>query len=193
MSTVLRRVRRQGEQAGFTLVELLVVVMLLGVVGAIVGSGLVSSLRADRKTRERVSTTADLTKGVDRMTKQVRVAAPLVDFTDSMVSVETYRNGLRYRYTYTYSAAAKTVTEVVQTFASANAATPTETNSAVLLRNVTNGTTPMFQFYDRDGVAATQVKDVARVVVSIVETPAGDKQEPIGYSTSVFLRNYQEL
>jgi len=194
MTAILRRVRHQGEQAGFTLIELLVVVMLLGVVGSIVGSGLISSLRADGRTRARVATTADLTKGVDRMTKQIRVAAPLIDFSDSEISVETYRNDLRYRYTYTYDAAAKTVTETVETYASATDTSPTSTETGTLLRNVVNGETPMFAYYDRNGGEATQAKDVARVVISLVEKPTtGDVHAPIGYTTSVFLRNYQEL
>ena len=194
MSTILRlvrRVRRSGDQ-GFTLIELLVVCLLLGVVGSIVASGLISGMRADRKTRARIDVTADMAKGVDRMTKQIRVASPVVAFTASSISVETYRNNLRYRYTYAYDATAKTVTETLATYASASAVTPSSTTSQVLLTNITNGSTAMFRYYDRDGAVATAVKDVARVEVSVVETPTGDQQAPIGYSTSVFLRNYQE-
>ena len=194
MSTILRRVRRQGEQAGFTLVELLVVMILLGVIGSIVGSGIVSSMRADRKTRERVAVTGDLTKGVDRMTKQIRVAAPIIDFSSTSLTVETYRNSLRYRYAYAYDASAKTVTETLSTYASASDVTPMSVDTQTLLRNVTNGTaTPMFEYYDRDGATATAIDDIARVEISLVETPTGDAQGPISFSTSVFLRNYQEM
>ncbi|HEV2889955.1 MAG TPA: prepilin-type N-terminal cleavage/methylation domain-containing protein [Frankiaceae bacterium] len=194
MSAILRRVRRSGRQAGFTLTELLVVVLLLGVVGSVVGSGLVSSMRADRKTRARVSVTGDLTKGVDRMTKQIRVAAPVVDFSATSLTVETYRNGLRYRYAYTYNVAAKTVSETLSTFATANAVSPSSQTTQTLLRNVSNGSaTPMFKYYDRNGTAATQIKDIARVELTLVEKPQGDAQGPISFSTSVFLRNYREM
>lgn len=194
VSAVLRRVRRQEGQAGFTLMELLVVMLLLGVIGSIVGSGIVSSLRADRKTRERVAVTGDLTKGVDRMTKQIRVAAPVIAFSSTSLTVETYRNGLRYRYAYTYLPDSKTVTETLSTYASASDVTAMSTDTQTLLRNVTNGTaTPMFEYFDRDGATATAIDDIARVEVTLVETPTGDVQAPISFSTSVFLRNYQEM
>lgn len=193
MTRILRRVRRQGEQAGFTLVELLVVVMLLGVVSAIVGSGLISSLTADRKTRARVAITADLTKGVDRITKQVRVAAPVIDFSATMLSVETYRDGLRHRYTYEYDVDAKSVSETLETFANVTDVTPASTSTQTLLTNVTNGTTAMFEYYDRNGDVATVSGDIARVELTLVETPTGDAQQPVSYSTSVFLRNFEEM
>jgi hypothetical protein len=52
----------------------------------------------------------------------------------------------------------------------------------------------MFEYYDRDGSVATEIKDIARVEINLVETvQGGDVQAPIAFSTSVFLRNYQEL
>ena len=190
MSAVLRRVRRSGDR-GFSLVELLVVVLLLGVVGSIVASGIISSLRADRRTRARVAVTADLTKGVDRMTKQLRVAAPVVAFAPDSVTVQTYRDGFRWQYTYTYDVAAKTVTETMERYASETAVVPDQTVTKTLLNNVSNGAgAPMFAYYDRDGTVADFGHEVARVVLTLVETPF--EQEPIRFETSVNLRNYRE-
>lgn len=191
MSAVLRRVRRSGNAAGFTLVELLVVVILLGVVGAIVSSGIISSLRADRRTRARVAVTADLTTGVDRMSKQLRVAAPVIDFSAESVTVQTYRDGLRWRHTFAHDTTAKTVTETIQRFPSESAVTPDQTTTKILLTGVTNdGETPMFRYYDKDGTVAGEVDEVARVVLTLVETPF--EQGPIRFETSINLRNYRE-
>lgn len=191
MTTILRRVRRGGDQSGFTLVELLVVIILMGVIGAIFTSGMMSAMRADRRTRARVGVQGDLAKGVDRMTKQIRVASPVVAFSPTSLSVETYRGGIRYRYTYTYNTTAKTVTEQLDRYATATAVTPVSSTTQTLLTNVSNGTSvPMFAYYDRTGTVATTVAKVARVEITLVETPA--EQNAIRFQTSVFLRNYRE-
>lgn len=189
-TSLLRRVRR-GDDRGFTLVELLVVMILLSVIGAIFTGGMMSGMRADRRTRDRVNVTADLAKGVDRITKQVRVAAPVIAFSPTSLSVETYRNGKRYRYTYTYDAAAATVSEKRDVYNTASAVTPASTSTSTLLRNVTNGASvPLFTYYDRDGVVATTIAKIARVQLTLVETPY--QQGPIRFQTSVFLRNFRE-
>jgi prepilin-type N-terminal cleavage/methylation domain-containing protein len=191
MTAPLGRLRRRGDDSGFTLIELLVVVVLMGVIGSIFMSGMVSAMRADRQTRSRVGIQADLTKGVDRMTKQIRVAYPVIAFSPTSLTVEAYRNNLRYRYTYTYTSATKKVTETMATYTSATAVSPTSTTTKTLLTNVTNGAAvPMFAYYDRNGTVATAIADIARVELTLVETPA--QLEPIRFQTSVFLRNYRE-
>lgn len=190
MSAVLRRVRRGGD-AGFTLVELLVVMILLGVVGSMVTAGIASALKSERTTRARIAVTADLTKGVDRMTKQIRVAAPVIAYTPTSVTVQTYRGGFRWRYTYTHDATAKTVSETLERYPSETAVSPDQTSTKTLLSNVTNDSvTPMFQYFDKDGTASGAVDEVARVVLTLVETPAG--QGPIRFETTINLRNYRE-
>jgi prepilin-type N-terminal cleavage/methylation domain-containing protein len=192
MTTFLRRVRRSGDQSGFTLIELLVVIVLMGVIGAMFTSGMLSAFRTDRNTRARVNVQGDLAKGVDRMTKQIRVAYPVVSFSASSLAVEAYRGGFRWRYTYTYDSAAKTVAEQVQKYASSTAVSPLSTTTTTLLTNVTNGSTdPMFVYYDRNGAVATTVSKVAKVQITLVETPS--QQQPIRFTTSVFLRNYREI
>lgn len=192
MTTILRRVRRGGDQAGFTLIEMLVVVILMGVVGAMFTSGMMSAFRADRHTRARVGVQNDVTKGVDRMTKQIRVAAPVISFSASSLAVETYRGGYRWRYTYSYDSGAKKVTETLQKYASATAVSPLSTTTQTLLTNVTNsGTQPMFSYYDRNGAVATTVAKIARVQVTLQETPS--ETQPLKVTTSVYLRNYREM
>ena len=190
MTSILRRVRRDGDQSGFTLIELLVVIVLMGVIGAMFVSGMTSAMQTDRRTRARVGVQGDLAKGVDRMTKQIRVAYPVVSFSPTSLAVETYRGGVRYRYTYTYNSTAGTVTEQLNRYASANAVSPTTSTTTTLLQNVTNGSTAMFTYYDRTGAVATTVAKVAKVEITLVETPA--EQGAIRFTTSVFLRNYRE-
>jgi prepilin-type N-terminal cleavage/methylation domain-containing protein len=191
---VLTRLRpRHAADGGYTLIELLVVMMLMTVVGTMVTTGLVSSMRAARRGQNRTYTTADVSRAVERMSKQLRAATPLVSGSATAVSAETYHSNVRYRYTYTYTSATGTITETVARYASATAVSPSSTTTSTLIKNVT-GSATMFAYYDRDNVVvdpATSLRDVARIVIAVTAKPS--EQQPISVSTDVYLRNFTAL
>ncbi|QBI21505.1 prepilin-type N-terminal cleavage/methylation domain-containing protein [Egibacter rhizosphaerae] len=69
---------RQVNEDGFTLVELLVVVLLLGVLGAAITSGIVSAHSAQRAQIERSDALAELRTAAERVSRDVRAADPLL-------------------------------------------------------------------------------------------------------------------
>jgi prepilin-type N-terminal cleavage/methylation domain-containing protein len=69
--------RRIRPQAGFTLVELLVVLVLLGVVGGIVTSAIVTGMTNARTTTARTVALHDLEIALQRVGRELRAADPL--------------------------------------------------------------------------------------------------------------------
>jgi prepilin-type N-terminal cleavage/methylation domain-containing protein len=98
-----RYVRRQSE-GGFTLVELLVVLLLLGVVGSFVTSSIITSLQASRRGEARVHALNDLQLGIERVGRELRAAEELriVPGSDPSAGIGAVivRNGQRVAYRY---------------------------------------------------------------------------------------------
>ena len=69
---------RFRDEQGITLVELLVVMVLFGVVGGVVTSAIVSSMRTTHVTNARIQATQELEIGLQRVTRDLRAADPLV-------------------------------------------------------------------------------------------------------------------
>jgi prepilin-type N-terminal cleavage/methylation domain-containing protein len=102
---MLIRTRRTLERAdGFTLVELLVVVLILGVIGSIVTSSVVTAFVSTRRGEARVHALNDLQKGIERVGRELRAADPLVlePGRDPSVEIgaEVVRRGQRIEYRY---------------------------------------------------------------------------------------------
>jgi prepilin-type N-terminal cleavage/methylation domain-containing protein len=91
-------------EGGFTLVELLVVVIILGVIGSIVTSSVISAFVSTRRGEQRVHALNDLQRGIERVGRELRAADPLVleSGMDPSVGVgaEIIRDGQRIEYRY---------------------------------------------------------------------------------------------
>jgi prepilin-type N-terminal cleavage/methylation domain-containing protein len=108
---MLTSVRRRSSEAGFTLVELLVVMIILGIVGGITTTAVVTSLHSASNTESRIRALHELETALQRMTRDLRVADPLElspvatsgDFEafDTDLGATVFRNGVdedvRYR------------------------------------------------------------------------------------------------
>lgn len=93
----------RGEQ-GFTLVELLVALVILGVVGGMVMTAVVTSLQAATATTSRVIALDELQTAMQRVSRDLR-AAELFIITDTTavdreVTVVVFRNGEEQEVTY---------------------------------------------------------------------------------------------
>lgn len=133
---------RPGE-AGVTLVELLVAMLLLGVVGGVVTSAIVSAMSASQTTTARIQAVQELEIGLQRVTRDLRAADPLVlsgggDFEDELgasVLADGERRTVNYRL----------VGEVgEQRFIR-------EDTGQTLVALVDNGGEPVFRYLDRHG------------------------------------------
>lgn len=192
-------------EAGFSLVELLVVLVLFGVLSAVVMTSLAGGLRASRQAESRTVVSNALALGSERIARQVRAASPVVkDASTAMsatdLSVEVHDDGVRYRHRFRLTPASGGthgyVTQTVSRYADDAAATPLSTTSRRLVDDVANTAgEPLFTFYDRDGTeldpAAVTGSQVARVLVTLRGQPREGRA--ITVRTSVFLRNYREI
>lgn len=92
----------RGED-GLSLAELLVVMSLLTVVGGIVVTGLVGGLRASALVQARTEALSELQVGVQRMTRDLRAAAPVQLVTvgaNPSIHVRVFRSDGCARVTY---------------------------------------------------------------------------------------------
>ena len=106
---MLIRHHHRGEQ-GFSLVELLVVLVLTGVVGGVVANGVIQGMQASQRADARIQALSELQRGIERVGRELRAADPLVfevdlsdpdqpDFSEE-VRAEVHRDGERLRFRY---------------------------------------------------------------------------------------------
>jgi len=72
-------VRRGREEGGYSLVEMLVVLLLLGVVGTVVTKGIVTTLRSTRTGTQRAVALSQLQTAADRLSRELRAAEAPTD------------------------------------------------------------------------------------------------------------------
>ena len=183
-------------EGGFTLVELLVVVTLLGIVGAVGTTAMIRALKTADKGQARVYGLADVQKGVERMSRELRAADPVETMSATSVSARVYRNGLCYRYTY--ALVGSEIRETLErlspnpgVFNECTAVVSGTSATTVLVRGLTNtSTTPLFSYYAQTAptmVAATGLGDLRQIVIDARSAPSGT---PLRVSTSVQIRNF---
>ena len=101
---------RMRDERGFSLVELLVVMILTGVIGGVVVAAVTSGFRTSATAESRIDAINDLQRGIQRIGRELRVADPLVfqaaplgdpqpAFSEE-VRAEVERDGQRTRYRY---------------------------------------------------------------------------------------------
>jgi prepilin-type N-terminal cleavage/methylation domain-containing protein len=186
----MKRLRHvEGDDAGFSLVELLVVIMLVSVVTAIALNAIVSGLRTTEKGNARVAALASMQKGVERISREIRVADPVVAATSTTLTVRVYRGGARREYTYSYTGTSLTEKLVRYASESATAAVVGQ-SERVLVSNTASLANP-FRYYDDSGVelsaATLNIKDIHRIRIAV--SRKARYSQPLSVTTDVFLRN----
>lgn len=189
-----------GSERGAMLVEMLVVIVLMGVVGSVVTSGLVLGMRTTMRGQSRAYALAELQKAVDRTGRELRSGTPVNAvgaLTDTSASVDVIRNGARIRFTYTLTPVATCTTNCVlqQTRTQWNNATsnpattpPNSSTTTPLLTGLVNA--PVFTYLDRNGLGAALTPPYAtvdRVGISLQRSLTG--APPLRLESAVELRN----
>src|SRR4051795_700593 len=96
--------RERGDEVGYTLVELLVVVVLLGIVGGIVSTAAIGGMRTTRQAQNRAYSTEGIQGQIERMARDIRVADPIRSASGSSLSVDDYRTNTCVRVQWTLTA-----------------------------------------------------------------------------------------
>ena len=194
---LIRLRERLRDERGVSLVELLVVIVLMSVVGGAMARGMVSGMKATVATQSRFEALGEVQKSVDRMTRELRAAEPLVALsTGNTAVVETYRDdfGTRWRYTMRYCPVEQKVFMRREATTVPYVAIPcTTTTIPVLVDNVTfNGGESLFKFFRQDGLTPVPgtglPRDVSVIVVSVRRQIPG-QSDSIFVQTRVRLRN----
>lgn len=77
MRTSLTHIDRDDED-GFSLVEVMVAVLILGIIGAVVLTSVVQAMQRTASATNRTNALTDIERGLERISRQIRTADPLV-------------------------------------------------------------------------------------------------------------------
>ncbi len=182
------------QDEGFTLVELLMVILLLGIVGSITAAGIATALKTTRQDSTRSTSTSLLDTQLQRFTRDVRVADParLVGGNDLVLDV--YRSGGCSRVEWRVSGTTLQQRTLIYSTASAcnaypaNSAASSDSGYLTRISNVTSATP--FSYLDAAGVALTTptTTTVKQVVITITQSQP-ENRAAITMSAAALLRN----
>jgi prepilin-type N-terminal cleavage/methylation domain-containing protein len=214
MLTRLRQRRRaHDDQRGFTLVELLVVMVIFGIVGTVVMASIIGAINATSKGEERVHAYNDLQRGLERVGRELRAASPLRldpsgNYRDA-VGARIVRGGEPTEYRYYLADAGDGTTELREDVRryDDDGESLIEVRSGLFIANVGNlepgVDVPMITYYrqddatnqlveiDCDGISDSQCRDrhatASQIRIRLVKTLPD--QDPVEVQTVVNIRN----
>jgi prepilin-type N-terminal cleavage/methylation domain-containing protein len=178
---------RSADDHGFSLIELLIGIVLMGVVGSIMLTGVVRSLGVTSEATTRVDALTALQQAVERSSRNIRAADPITAASATALTVTVYDDVTRRRITYAHTGAQ--VTETTELFPNHITVTPTSTTTRALIQELDQQGNPVFRYFRADGTAWTTgpVGEIARVEIHLRR--AVDRGAPIQLTSSAFVRN----
>jgi prepilin-type N-terminal cleavage/methylation domain-containing protein len=179
-----------GRQAGFTLVEVLVVIALLGIVCGALLVPLVSTQRVQSRDAEYAYAQQNARTGMDAMVHQIRQAYAVLSTTPNAIEFNVSLNGVDYHVYYECDVPQPNTSyrQCVRLQALAGVALPALSTGTVTVTNLTNGTLadPVFAFTP-DAFSPTYVTATIKVPAS--NGTNGGLTHSIVLSDGVLLRN----
>ena len=193
-----------ANSAGFTLVELLVSIVLIGVVGSIASAAVITATKTQRSTDSLVTARTEASKSVERISRDVRTANPLRIAQANDLTLDTLRGTTCERRRYYVDGNSRLMLSIAP-FASGvkcgtSGSTPGTAVPTVIANEVAVGGAPVFSYQRWDSatservgvtapVAAANVGLVDSVVISV--TVPAQERAPVTVSTQVDLRNVE--
>lgn len=195
--------RLGSEEDGFTLVEVLVVMLIIGVVGGIVVTGITRGMRTTTAAQNRVEALTATQTAIERASREMRAADPVRSVTDDRLTLDVHRDGELHHYRYTLQADGDEWTLRQERWVFTDPATfnatgwePTESDAAqtstrALLAHLVDNA--VFTAYDAlgnqlTGAPVPNALNTERLTVT-VRRAVQDGREPIEVETSVTVRN----
>jgi prepilin-type N-terminal cleavage/methylation domain-containing protein len=189
--------RLRDDQAGFTLVELLVVTVLLGVIGAIAVQGIVITMERQRATAQRIDGLHELEIAVQRASRDLRAANPLVlsetRSATTTIGARIQREGETLIVSYGLEEEGGEQVLVQRTAVEGETVQVRQ-----LVTQVDNGDAPIFRYLREDGTeitcddtvstcARTFMDQATDVEINLLRGVVG--QDPVTVSTTINIRN----
>lgn len=178
---------------GFTLVELLVVMSLSMIIGTIVVSSVVRSMQASVAATARIEALNNLEVGMERISRQIRAADPIMSATDDSITVTTYDDTSRAIYAYALTPDRTQLDVTVTRFADFTSTTPVSTGTTPLLFDLDPTAAAPFVYTDAAGT--TWPTDGSQPAADIVAVRFGFTRllprdgGTVDLTSSVYLRN----
>ena len=195
-TTVTDAATRLDREEGFTLVELLVVILLLSIVGGYVLTSVITGMRTGREGQDRVYAIAELQRGAEEIARELRVADPatggdpFISFSGNDVLVDVRRDmdgdGTPDTVRHRFAVSGGDLRHCQQTYTPPGTpCTGTITGRTVVTDLDT--TAPVFTLIDRDGADATSIDDATGVRILLVRQTLDGSDAVV--ETTVTLRN----
>lgn len=177
-----------SDDRGFSLIEVLVAATLSTLLGAIMLTGVVRSLGVTAEATTRVETLSDLQRVAERITRNVRVADPLLVATPTQVRMTAYDDVTRRVIEYTHTGAS--VSQTITIFANHTTGVASSSSTTTIIDGLDQGAAPVFSFLTANGstwATPAPIPAIARVEVHL--RGSVDRGTPISITSSAFLRN----
>lgn len=170
---------------GFTLVELLVVMVLVTLVGGVVLTSMVRGMQANSLAQDRIDAYNELQLAAERVTRELRAANPVIVADADHAQMRVVRDGSCREFTFEVEDDVLMAREELSSdeCITVNAAP----NRPFLQALDAEAETAVFTYRDQDGVETNDPKEVATITLTLTrELP---DQPSVAVSTLVSVRN----
>lgn len=178
------------DEQGFSLIELLVIMVILGVLGAMVTTSVVQGMRVSDQADRRVEALTDLQRAGQRISRELRMACSVEATSAHEAVVDVLRDDDPAtddydpdRYRYLFRVDGDVLVADVDLVAADG--TTTDVRTERVAGGITNGAS-LFAYRDGDGGAPEFPSDVRDITVTLHRLVDGDVVE---WTADLHLRN----